>query len=126
MNTETRTLNNPQKDSLQLKRSFTIVASFTVALWLIKSVELMLAAEFYKYGIYPGQLSGLMGILLAPLIHSSFSHLFANTAPLLILGTALLYGYPKSARIVIPVVYIGTGLGSGFLRASFIILVLAA
>jgi membrane associated rhomboid family serine protease len=45
------------------------------------------------------------------LIHSSFSHLFANTLPLLILGTTLLYGYPKSARIVIPAVYLGTGLG---------------
>ena len=111
MNTETGTLNNPQKDSLHLKRSFTIVASFTVALWLIKSIELLTGVELFKYGIYPGQLSGLMGIFLAPLIHSSFSHLLSNTAPLLILGTALLYGYPKSARIVIPAVYIGTGLG---------------
>jgi membrane associated rhomboid family serine protease len=111
MNTETQTPNNPQKDSLHLKRSFSIVASFTVALWLIKIVELLIGARLFKYGIYPGQLSGLMGIFWAPLIHSSFSHLFANTAPLLILGTALLYGYPKSARIVIPVVYIGTGLG---------------
>jgi membrane associated rhomboid family serine protease len=47
-------------------------------------------------------------------------HLFANTAPLLILGTALLYGFPKSARIVIPVVYFGTGLGVWlFARQSF-------
>lgn len=69
-----------------------------------------MGTNFFSYGIHPGQLSGLTGILLAPLIHGSFSHLFANTAPLLILGTALLYGYPKSARIVIPIVYLGTGL----------------
>ena len=42
--------------------------------------------------------------------HDSFAHLFANTAPLLVLGTALLYGYPKSSRIVLPAVYFGTGL----------------
>lgn len=119
MNTETRTLNNPQKDSLHLKRSFTIVASFTVALWLIKIVESLTGAELFKYGINPGQLSGLAGVLWAPLIHSSFSHLFANTAPLLILGTALLYGYPKSARIVIPAVYIGTGLGVWLFARQF-------
>ena len=52
-----------------------------------------------------------MGILWAPLIHSSFTHLFTNTAPLLILGTALLYAYPRSAKIAIPVIYLGTGLG---------------
>jgi membrane associated rhomboid family serine protease len=104
------TLNNPQEDSFHLKRSFTIVAAFTVVLWLIKITEVLIGARLYKYGIQPGQLSGLTGIFLAPLIHSTFSHLFANTAPLLILGTALLYGYPKSAKIAVPVIYIGTGL----------------
>ena len=111
MPTETHTLYNPQKDSLHLKRSFTTVAAFTVVLWLIKIVETLIGARLYEYGIHPGQLSGLMGVFWAPLIHSSFSHLFANTAPLLILGTALLYGYPKSAKIVVAAVYIGTGLG---------------
>jgi membrane associated rhomboid family serine protease len=111
MLTKPHTLDNPKKDSLHLKRSFTIVAAFTITLWLIKIVEALIGARLHIYGIQPGQLSGLMGVFWAPLIHSSFSHLFANTAPLLILGTALLYGYPKSAKIVIPVIYIGTGLG---------------
>jgi membrane associated rhomboid family serine protease len=110
MFTKPRSLNNPQKDSFHLKRSFTLVAIFIIALWLIKIVEALIGARLYKYGILPGQLSGLMGVFLAPLIHSSFSHLFANSAPLLILGTALLYGYPKSAKIVVPVIYIGSGL----------------
>ena len=120
MRSISRVLNNPHKDAFHLKRSFTIAASFTLALWLIKIVESLTGAELFKYGIYPGQLSGLAGILWAPLIHSSFSHLFANTAPLLILGTSLLYGYPKSAKIVIPAVYIGTGLGVWlFARQSY-------
>jgi len=108
---ETSYLRDPRRDSLHLKRSFTVVASFTAVLWLIKIVETTLGTNLVKYGIYPGQLSGLVGILSAPLIHGSYTHLFANTAPLLILGTALLYGYPKSSRIVIPAVYFGTGLG---------------
>ena len=119
MHTISRTLNNPEKDSLHLKRSFTIMAAFTVGLWLIKIVESLTGFELFKYGIYPGQLSGLAGILWAPLIHSSFSHLFANTAPLLILGTTLLYGYPKSAKIVIPAVYIGTGLAVWLFARQF-------
>lgn len=110
MHTVSPKLNNPREDSLQMKRSFAIALSFTVSLWLIKIIESLMGASLFKYGIYPGQLSGLSGILLAPLIHGSFSHLFTNTAPLLILGTALLYGYPKAAKIVIPAVYIGTGL----------------
>jgi len=120
MHSESPALQDPRRDSRHLKRSFTIVAVFTTALWLIRIIESLLSVSFIGYGIYPGTFSGLRGVLLAPLIHSSYSHLFANTAPLLILGTALLYGYPKSARIVIPVLYIGTGLGVWlFARQAF-------
>jgi membrane associated rhomboid family serine protease len=111
MHSESRSLNNPREDSRRLKRSFTIVAAFTAVLWLIKIVAVMAGANLARYGVYPGQPGGLTGIIWAPLIHTSFSHLFANTPPLLLLGTALLYGYPRSAKIVIPAVYIGSGLG---------------
>ena len=111
MQSESHSLNNPREDSRHLKRSFTAVASFTAVLWLIKIVEIMVGANFASYGVYPGQPGGLTGIIWSPLIHTSFSHLLANTAPLLLLGTALLYGYPRSAKIVIPAVYFGSGLG---------------
>ena len=109
MHTVLPKLNNLREDSFLVKRSFAIALSFTVSLWLIKIIESLMGASLFKYGIYPRQLSGLTGLFLPPLIHGSFSHLFTNTAPLLILGTALLYGYPKAAKIVIPAVYIGTG-----------------
>jgi membrane associated rhomboid family serine protease len=108
---KSQSLDKPRDDIRHLKRSFIAVASFTAVLWLIKIIETLAGVSFIKYGVYPGQLDGLAGILWSPLIHSSFMHLFANTAPLLILGTVLIYGFPKSARIVIPVVYFGTGLG---------------
>lgn len=111
---------NPREDSLHIKRSFKIVMIFTTALWLIKIIESLIGANFFIYGVFPGEISGLIGVFFAPLIHNSYSHLFANTAPLLILGTALLYGYPKSAKIVIPVIYIGTGIAVWlFARSSY-------
>jgi membrane associated rhomboid family serine protease len=53
----------------------------------------------------------LGGVLLAPLLHGSLTHLLANTPPILVLGTVLLYGYPRASPIVLPVVYLGSGLG---------------
>lgn len=103
-------IEDPKNDRKRLQQSFLTAAGFTALLWLIKLIEVMAGISLVQYGIYPGSLQGLPGIVFAPLIHSSFSHLFANTAPLLILGTALLYGYPRSARIVIPAVYLVTGL----------------
>ena len=85
--------------------------SFAAFLWLIKLVDVIFGFDFVQYGVYPRQPSGLMGIVWAPLIHGSISHVFANTAPIIILGTALLYGYPKSAKVVIPVIYLASGVG---------------
>jgi len=102
---------NSRDDALRLRRAFILAASFTAFLWLIKLVEIAFGLSFTQYGVYPQRVSGLAGILWAPLIHGSLVHLFSNTAPLIILGTALLYGYPRSARIVIPVLYVCSGLG---------------
>jgi membrane associated rhomboid family serine protease len=98
-------------DNARLRRAFILSASFVLILWIIKLVEILFGLDLVQYGVYPLRFSGLAGILTAPLIHGSMSHLFSNTAPLLILGTALLYGYPRSANIVIPVLYLGAGLG---------------
>ena len=98
-------------DNTRLRRAFLLSTAFVLALWTIKLIELGFGLDFVPYGIYPLRLSALTGIITAPLIHGSISHLFSNTAPLLILGTALLYGYPRAARIVIPVLYLGAGLG---------------
>ena len=58
----------------------------------------------------PRTLAGLPGVLFAPLLHGSFSHLMSNSLPLLVLGTGMLYLYPHSALKVIPAVYLGPGL----------------
>jgi len=102
---------DPVAVAQRLRRCFFLVLSFVILLWLIKLVESGLSLRLVRLGIYPGTLRGLGGILWAPLIHGSFSHVFANTAPLIVLGTALLYGYPRAARIALPVIYLGSGLG---------------
>lgn len=66
---------------------------FVLALWLVFWVEIRLNTSFNRYGIYPGELWGLRGVLLAPFIHSGLSHLFNNSVPLLVLSMALFYFY---------------------------------
>lgn len=110
MDTSAVSPDDARKNFRRLRLCLILAAGFTTLLWLIKVFEVISGSSLVEYGIYPGSINGLSGILLAPLIHSSYSHLFANTGPLLILGTLLLYGYPRSARIVIPSIYLGVGL----------------
>ena len=87
-------------DARRLRRSLILTATVAAVLWLSKLVEAAFGLDLVHYGVYPRKLDGLAGILWAPLIHGSFPHLIANTVPIVVLGTALLYGYPKAARIV--------------------------
>ena len=107
----TTTPNPLQDDRSQLRHAFRLVMTFVVLLWIIKTVESILHLHLAQYGVYPLQPDALTGILSGPLIHGSWSHLFANTLPVIILGTALLYGYPRSAIPVLAAVWLGSGLG---------------
>ena len=95
--------------SLKVSALFTLL--FIVLLWLFKSTEIFTGLSLLEFGIYPGKLSGLTGILLAPLIHGSFAHLLANTLPLFILGTTILHIYPRSALHTVTSIYFLSGIG---------------
>ena len=95
----------------RLKRSVLGVVVFIALLWAIEITDRALGLGLYRLGIYPGELQGLWGILFAPLIHGSWDHLASNSVALLLLGTVLLYGYPRAAWRVLVLVYIGSGIG---------------
>ena len=110
----------PAEAKPRLKRAFAAAASFVALLWLIWFADAGLGLHLVRFGVYPGALDGLPGILFAPLIHGSWLHLIANTPALLVLGTALFYGYPRSAGIAAPILYLGSGLGVWlFARESY-------
>ena len=87
-----------------------IALGFVALIWLIDIVNWALALELQRFGVRPRQLAGLPGILLAPLLHGGPVHLVANSLPLLVLGTGVLYLYPNSALTVLPAVYLGPGI----------------
>ena len=84
---------------------------FTFLLWLIFLVDTWVVPSSVKPGIYPHTPIGLVGILLAPLVHGSAEHLVSNTLPLLLLGTGMIFLYPRAARISLPLLYLLPGVG---------------
>jgi membrane associated rhomboid family serine protease len=82
-----------KKDLKKLLTSFLYPIIFIAIIWLIYILGMILDLNFISLGIYPLKLSGLRGILLAPLIHSGIQHLLSNTVPIIILGSCLFYFY---------------------------------
>ena len=100
-----------ETDRARLRHAFLAVATLTAALWWIKVLDRVVGWELGALGIQPRELTGLLGVVTAPLLHGSFEHLFANTLPLLVLGTLLLYGYPRARWPAIGLIWILSGLG---------------
>jgi membrane associated rhomboid family serine protease len=100
-------------DSAQSRANFRlavkIALGFVVLIWLIQLLNWALDLGPEDFGVRPRELAGLLGILFAPLVHGGFAHLIANSLPLMVLGTAMLYLYPNSALRVLPAVYLGPG-----------------
>lgn len=72
-----------------------------ILMWMVYWVDDRYFLDLYQWGILPRDIKGLRGILFSPLLHGSLSHLGANSLPVLILGGALYYFYPKVATKIV-------------------------
>lgn len=75
----------PKKSPAWLLGGLTIV-SFVALLYVIEAYDSVTGHRLDSNGIRPLEMGGLSGILFAPLLHSNWEHLIANTGPALILG----------------------------------------
>lgn len=95
-------------DKKKFINSLIIPVGFVSLLWIIKISEIIFNINFIPFGILPGTIKGLPGILFAPLIHANIKHLFSNSLPILFLGTGIIYFYRHSAYKVMIIIYLGT------------------
>jgi len=85
-------------------------ALFVILIWLVKLFELTFKIDLSEYGLQPLHFKGLLGIITAPLLHEGFSHLFANSVPLFLLGGLLFYFYEEIAWRILILIYLLTGI----------------
>jgi membrane associated rhomboid family serine protease len=90
--------------------SMIIPSCFLFLMWFVKVSEILFTADFKYLGIYPLEIKGLPGIILSPLIHEDFKHLFNNSVPLLVLWTGIFYFYSEVAFRVSFWIYLLSGL----------------
>ncbi|MCX6150052.1 MAG: rhomboid family intramembrane serine protease [Ignavibacteriales bacterium] len=87
-----------------------IPSLFLVLLWVIKLTEIIFGFNLIQVGIFPRKFSGLIGILLSPVIHADLNHLISNSLPLLFLSTGIVYFFKTSRWKVILSIYFISGI----------------
>jgi membrane associated rhomboid family serine protease len=89
------------KEKIRFFESIYYPLIFIMVIWGIKITEMISGLSLVILGIYPREITGLPGIIFAPLVHGNLSHLFSNSGPLLVLGSTVFYFYkPVTFRVV--------------------------
>lgn len=95
-----------------LRTQAIILGTIVAALWLIEVFDAaFLRGALDGYGIQPRTLASLPAIFVAPLLHSGFGHLLANTIPLIILGWLVMLRRTEDFFIASAVALMASGLG---------------
>ena len=99
-----------KEEKRRLLRSFIVPIGFVAIIWLVKCVEAVFHLDFSFLGIKPLQADGIPGIFLFHFLHGSWSHLYANTLPIIVLGACLYYFYKPIATKIGLLLMFSTGL----------------
>jgi membrane associated rhomboid family serine protease len=93
------------------KQAAIVLAGFTALLYLIELLDVVLPVDLDRFGIEPRRVSGLDGIVWAPLLHHGWAHLLANTLPVLIFGFLAMAGGLGQWIAVTATIWLGSGIG---------------
>ena len=99
-----------KKAKANFRLALKVAFLFLAALWLVFLLDAFLGLKLNRFGLRPGSVPGLIGVVTAPLLHGSLSHIFSNSISLVVSLTAILYLYPNSSTRVIPMIWLGSGL----------------
>lgn len=94
-----------------LKSHASVLGGTLAVFWAVFVVNSLLGGALSTLGVIPRTTKGLRGILFAPFLHASLSHLVANSIPFVALGWMVML---RDERHFIPVTVAGM-IGSGLI-----------
>ena len=89
-----------------------VIVGFVGLLYAVELLDTLLGHRLDGLGVRPRQEDGLDGIAFAPLLHLGWSHLVANTLPLLVFGFLILLAGMARWLAVTAVVWVVGGVGT--------------
>jgi membrane associated rhomboid family serine protease len=87
------------------------LGALVAVMWAVELVNALDGYRLDRDGIVPRNFSHLDGILFAPFLHASVSHLLGNTVPFIILGFAIAFAGARRLLLVTLIVALVSGLG---------------
>lgn len=101
------------RDRRRLLRAFNL--SLAAVLVLVVVFVAQGSFDFRAFSVRPHSVAGLVGILTAPLLHGSPTHLAMNSIALLMLGTLAGSVFPRATLRALPLLWLGSGVAAWLL-----------
>lgn len=95
-----------------------LVLGMAAVMWLLEIIDLLTRHTLDAFGIVPRTIGGLVGIVVAPLLHFGFGHLALNTGPFVVLGLMIAVGGASRVVKVTAIAAAVSGLGVWLLSPS--------
>lgn len=106
-------LASPEKPSLgEPLRPVAVVVALLAVMWVVEVIDLIPGTDLDRWGVRPRTTQGLLGIVLAPFLHTGFGHVVANTVPFFVLGAFIALGSVSRFLQVSVIVGLTSGLGT--------------
>ncbi len=116
---QTTTSNELTEIKKELGWQFKTLGMIGAALWGLELVDTyVLGQALNAYGIAPGKISGLIGVLTAPFLHGSLIHLAANTIPLMLFSWLIMLRDNREWGLVTAVSMLTTGIGTWLIGSA--------
>ncbi|MFD2421112.1 rhomboid family intramembrane serine protease [Amycolatopsis pigmentata] len=93
------------------KTAALVILSFTALMYVVELVDVALHGSLDRDGIVPRTLSGLDGVVWAPMLHGGWAHLLGNTIPVLVFGFLAMASGILRWAVVTALVWVVSGLG---------------
>lgn len=115
-----QSMNSEAKEvARELRSQVMILGGLIALLWVLEIIDQLTGRALDQLGIRPRTISGLRGILFAPFLHGSITHLLANTVPFLTLGWFVMLRRTSDFWIVSAIAMLVGGLGTWLVGASY-------
>lgn len=116
---ELSTSNEIAEIKKELGWQFKTLGLMGASLWGLELVDTYIFHQALNaYGIAPGKISGLIGIVTAPFLHGSLIHLAANTIPLMLFSWLIMLRDNREWGLVTAMSMLSTGIGTWLIGSA--------
>ncbi|MBO0853705.1 MAG: rhomboid family intramembrane serine protease [Nocardia sp.] len=94
------------------QRAIALTLGFVAVLYSVEGVDTLAHHDLDGAGVKPRSTAGLEGIVFAPLLHASWTHLIGNTLPVIVLGMLTLLSGIGRGLAATAIIWIVAGAGT--------------